>query len=469
FEFLPDEVHHCILSKLEELHRQGLEIDAVGRQTDLKALLLVNKHWHQLAREHLFREICLPSNSKLPWRIFSFIRPKSRLRLLFDHLRLNGTDAWMVRHLRISVDLAFQMDSVGYPRRRKAAFRLLTRVISRCPNLEQLSGYIPRTHDETGTSLIRTLSKCVKLKTHVWNSESVSAGHWNRSKMRPQEWLKMHKHWQRLETLVICSNKYLVGGPPDIIPAALSHLPNLKHLMLSNLERTQFHDGTLTRLPPLRSLRLEKLEGVTDVGVEQLGRGRTTQTLERLGLIGLRLTSLRTIHELVSALPHLHRFSVVQSQCLEYEAGLELMQSPVLRHLHWDLPTARYTASLIADAMAAGRLPSLRKIKAPCDHTGAIQAQCRPIRRRTLSVTDWEVLEHFQQEAEQADRLLAVVEIEAQARLLFSKRRSEPFVFVVEDTDEVDEENNHPVRKYLVGAYLGRLDSLVEYDLSPDM
>lgn len=51
FEQLPPEIYHVILRQVDALYAHRGTVDVVGRQSDLKALLLVDRRWHREARE----------------------------------------------------------------------------------------------------------------------------------------------------------------------------------------------------------------------------------------------------------------------------------------------------------------------------------------------------------------------------------------------------------------------------------
>ncbi|KAK1075523.1 hypothetical protein LTR48_009251, partial [Friedmanniomyces endolithicus] len=154
-------------------------------------------------------------------------------------------------------------------------------------------------------------------------------------------------------------------------------------------------------LPALRSLRLDNLEGVTHHGIEQLAHTRTALSLESLTLVGLELTSLRAIQQLLAHLGRLKKFVIVQDTSPELPPTMRAtnsntaLASASLQYLHWDILVAGSGTALIAKSIAHGGFPSLTKVKVPGDYEGAIQALCRPIAQETLDASDLELIDRF--------------------------------------------------------------------------
>jgi hypothetical protein len=465
FEQLPREIYHCIVRQLLEAYARSTEVDAVGLQTDLKALLLVDKRWHRIAREHLYREIWVPNNHELRKRVFSFQRPRTRLTMLVRALRESEAYAFMVRHLRISAELAAALDASDQASDRKAAYELLLELISLCPNLEYLTGYVPVLQDDLSTKLYIALSKCTKLKSLAWNMRTGTLSGERLHNFTTATWLDIHDSWQHLETLVLCSTEHLEIGP-GVLSIVLQRLPSLEHLMLSHLSREDFHNGTLLFLPALRSLRLEHLAGITDQGVEHVAYARMASSLEALSLVGLEVTSLRTIQTLLATLHRLRKFTVVQDTSPEFQPDIEAastnqgLESPSLEFLHWDVLVAGTATTMIANTIASGRFPSLRKVKVPCDYDGAIQALCRPIARESLDINDLELVERFN--TDRYERFLRLAQIQAQLRIRESMQQPS-FNVIVEDEDQ------RVSARHVIGLYLGCMGSKIEYCLDPDV
>lgn len=121
-------------------------------------------------------------------------------------------------------------------------------------------------------------------------------------------------------------------------------------------------------------------------------------TLEKLSLAGLELTSLRTLHFLIANAVRLRLFTLVQHTSPEFQPGMEStnslkgLESKTLEYLHWDALVPDGGTTLVANSIASGCLPALRKTKVPCDYEGAVQSLCRPIARESLKAEDTELL-----------------------------------------------------------------------------
>ncbi|KAI7587652.1 hypothetical protein KC316_g4924 [Hortaea werneckii] len=276
--------------------------------------------------------------------------------------------------------------------------------------------------------------------------------------------LDCHNGWSQLETLVLCSNGESRLGAGSI-SALVQRLPRLQHLMLSGLDRHDFHNGTLLSLPPVKSLRLDHLEGISNQGIEQLSVSRLSISLENLSLVGLELTSLRTLQSLVANAVRLRHFTFVQNTSPEFQPGMEStsslkgLESQTLEYLHWDVLIPGSSTTLVANSIASGRLPALCKVKVPCDYEGAIQSLCHPIARERLTSGDMELLARFSG-SERYERNLRLAQIQAQRRIR-ECRRQPSFTVVVQDEDQTVS------AQYMIGSFIGNVDSKIEYSLEP--
>ncbi|TKA71316.1 hypothetical protein B0A55_07133 [Friedmanniomyces simplex] len=466
FEQLPREIYHCILDHLETQHTARATVDVLGLQSSLKALLLVNRRWHRAAREHMYREILLPSNDDLPKRALSLRSSNTRLKMLLRTLEESAALASMVRHLRVTASLACTLDRAdGSLVDRRATYSIMADIINHCPNLELISGYSPAVRDSVDTKLFIPLAVRSGLKSHAWNIQAAQLGGGLVPDFDPMDFVECHDDWRSLETLVLCSSPDLDLGI-GMVSAVLQRLPSLKHLMLSRLNRHDFHNGTLMTLPALRSLRLDNLEGLTDHGIEQLAHTRTAMSLESLSLVGLELTSLRTFQQLLANLGRLRKFVLVQDTSPEMLPGMQAtssgtaLASASLQYLHWDILVAGTSTALIANSIASGRFPSLTKVKVPGDYEGAIQALCRPIAQETLDASDLELIDRFN--SDRYERFLRLSQIQAQLRVRES--RQQPSFNVV-----VHDENKRISATHVIGGYLGDMESKIEYSLEPDV
>ena len=458
FVQLPREIYQCVLDNLEAVHSVQGTVDVLALRKDLRSLCLVDKKWQHIAREHLFRDLWLPTNKTSAKKRFSTRQPKSRLKILVDLLRKTSGLGFFVHHIRVGAELAQELDAEAFaPFRKDSALDSLQLIIRECYNLEQLSGFaLPAT--ESTTPVLEALASRIRLKSHAWSLDST------RALPGLEHFIFCHDDWVNLETLAIAADPGVDLGI-GTVSAVLQRLPALKHLALFGLHRSDFRDTSLLTLPPVKSLRLECLSGLTDQGVEQMAFSRLALSLERLTLVGLELGSLQTIQTLLSHLTRLKRFALLQEICPEPLANTGLngrtinLSSPSLQHLHWDCLIPGSALSYFATSISDKKFPRLHAAKVPCDYDGLIQQLCRPIPREKLTTQDLEYLhEHT---SGRYERNLRVSQIQAQVRVRES-RQQPSFNVVVEDEYELK-------ATHTIGSYLGAMGSKIEYQLEPDV
>lgn len=462
FEQLPREIFHCILDHLEGLHSTQSAVEVKQLYFSLRSLLFVDKRWHRVAREHLYRELWLPSNEGLPRRKFSFSRPLSRLKLLWRTLSTSPGLAQLVRHVRVTALLADELQHRPARAKKDPTHELLADILNGCPNLEIFTGYVPTAGETVSISVLAALTSSRRLKAHAWLLGTDAAQNFAGGEM-----VQCHDRWQQLQTLAINARQTQHLGP-GMVSMMIQHLPSLRHLFLRNLLREDFHNGTLLSLPALRSLRLEDMEGLTDQGVEQLAHGRLALSLEKLCMVDLELTSLRTVQTLLSHMHRLRSFTMVQNTSPEFLFGVQShianaqLESASLQYLHWDALIPGSATKIFANSIASGHFPSLRRVKVPCDYDGAIQPLCRPIAQENLSAHDLELLDRFNAHDSRYERFLRLSQIQAQLRVRES-RQQPSFNVIVQDEDDT-------VRlSRVIGSYVGSMDSRIEYSLEPDV
>lgn len=438
---------------------QGELLNVTASRADLRALCLVDRRWHRFAREHLYRELWLPSNKAVGKRKFLRQPRKSKLKLLLDTLCNSPGMAFLVYNMHVSKTLADEIETEANGTFKKVSvLDALQQMIRQCYNLERITGYIPQTTTTTFT-LFQAVATRTRLRAHAWYLDS--------SKTLPNlgSFVNCHDQWKNLESLVIAADTEVDLGKVAV-SAVLSRLPSLKHLMLSGLHNEDFHNGSLIVLPALKSLRLERLVGVTDQGIQQLAHLRVAPSLERLSLVGLELASLETVQILLLNLTSLKNFVFVQDTCPEPQVGLgavnnlNLLASKTLQYLHWDCIVPGTTVSRFADAIQDGRFPKLGKVKIPCDFDGTIQLLCRPIPRVKLTQPDVDYLKAHA--SDQLERNLRISQIQAQLRIRESRRKPS-FSLVVQD-ESMEVQSTH-----MIGSYIGRMESKIEYCLDPDV
>lgn len=469
FEQLPHEIYSCITGHLEATYTTDPAINDSGRKQALRTLCLTSKGWAKAAIEHLYRNLVLPSSvasslAQKKNRRFSMTRPKSQLDYLVRTLNEAPSLAFLIQRVHVSTNLARELagEAVSASQRR-TAHRLLRNVIETCTEVEHVSGYSPPVVREHA-QWYRLLFSCERLRSHAWMLDlnqipSFPLGRFTDS----------HDNWQYLETLVLSRTSMSSAAMGHgIIATMANRLPSLQNLMVSNFSKEDFHNGTLLSLKPLRSLRLENLEGVTDQGLKQLADSPKASSLSSLSLINLELTSLRTIQNLFVNLTRLRRLRLVQNTSPTFPVGhtnnkTSLLSSPSLEYLHWDTLLAGPAAiSVLATSIATACLPNLRTLKSPSDPNGELQALCRPISRCALMTSDVEFLQRF--DPDSCVRSLRLSRLQAQLRVLESRRRRPSEVGVA-----VSDEGEWMGKTRVVGEGLGGVASGIEYALEPDV
>lgn len=189
-------------------------------------------------------------------------------------------------------------------------------------------------------------------------------------------------------------------------------------------------------------------------------------SLQSLSLVSLDLLSLRTLQALLVALPRLEKFRFVQDTCPSLLVGADHthkrseLASTSARYLHWDTLVPGPITAALAHSIKHGCFPALRRIKAPSDYDGDLQALCRPIAQQALTLEDARFLRSGIDE--QYTRSLRLSQLQAQLRIKETKQQPS-FNVVVEDAEK------HVQHTHVIGAYLGDMHSEIEYSLEPDV
>ena len=319
----------------------------------------------------------------------------TRLRLLRRTLREKRALASLVKELRVPDLEILPLKENGKRNEQYDDYRdLVASVIMACPNLERLTGF--RTlYNHEFDRLTHALSTRKKLKEHTWLiGENSAVTTRSRTHLSPgimdeyqtMEFLSYHYHWTNLETLFLHSPGDGIIEP-YVFTALFNHLPSLKDLCISSFDEDDFTDSTLCTIPPLRSLRLQNLPGVTTRGLSRYASTGSMRTLEHLSLIHTPITSLLVISKLLTSAPGLKTFTIVQSPAPELPIGDDLivmqplLASATLRNIHWDIHSqivSSIATTHLAASIRAGGFPSLRRIRAPVDPEGLLQDVCAP-------------------------------------------------------------------------------------------
>ena len=283
-----------------------------------------------------------------------------------------------------------------------------------CPNLERLAGFHQQ-YDHSFNRFFHALSTREHLRDMTWvigeshqqnrrpeaKSNSRSAGKLisgNNTDAVPDDldpdqsamFLDMHANWSQLTTLTIHCLPRGTLTPVSLLGTMMAHLPALEDLHLSHLPPTSFNDSNLLSLPPLRTLSLSDMCGISEAGLAAFARRPSSQSIKSLTLRHIDVRSLPVIGRLFSHLTSLESFALVQAETPVLPDGemiwlFPYLASRSLRRLHWDIttPATRASASdaILARSIGADGFPSLRSLRTPNDPDGLFQSLCKPTDR----------------------------------------------------------------------------------------
>ncbi|KAL8843298.1 MAG: hypothetical protein Q9170_000156 [Blastenia crenularia] len=351
---------------------------------------------------------------------------------------------------------------------------LVASLVMACPNLEKLVGFYP-VYGHEFNRLTHALSTRPRLKEHVWMiGENFAITERSRKQLPPglmdmeqaDQFIHFHESWDSMSTLFLYSHKQGVLER-DIFVQTLYRLPALRHLCISSFDMDDFDDATLQSLPPLLSLRLQDLEGVTFWGLSEFSRTRSGQGITQLSLINLDIKYLSAISNLFLHLTSLQRFTLVQESSPEV-AGGELVFQPViasqqLRYMHWNILFPESANKNLADSIRAGGFPNLRTLRAPSDHDGQLQMLCRPRAQIVLPSDKYSKAYRasIERNPDGHSRTLFTARRQAQQRI-DDARKAAMFHVVVEEDGVVHEIFDIP-------GYIGTVGSPINYNLDPDV
>ncbi|KAL4871771.1 hypothetical protein BDV12DRAFT_19796 [Aspergillus spectabilis] len=417
FKRVPQEVYENILDQLQYLHAGPSQTGCMTCfQRDLHALSLTCRPWEKAVRGRLYNHIDIVGSDS-PAQLKKYrLKRGSRLKLLRRTLRERKLLANLVLELRVpQVDLLF---TTGKHSAQWQEYRdLVASVVMVCPNLERLLGLsIPFNHEFD--RLTHALSTRRKLKEHTWilceatetleDSPRSTSCPGSLGPLQMFEFLDYHASWTNLETLMLYGlNQSALE--PSVFLRMLDLLPSLRNLCVSNFDADAFPDTALLCLPPLETLRLENLPGITDAGLAQYTSRPESLSLKSLVLIEPNIESLHVISKILATLRRLERFKIVQSEkCPMLNSdGIvfqPLLASSSLKFLHWDVACPNPNTALtkldfapfvkplqhietpnshLAQSIISGGFPRLGALRAPSDiePPGALQAVCQPIPR----------------------------------------------------------------------------------------
>ncbi|OAG08107.1 uncharacterized protein CC84DRAFT_1086404 [Paraphaeosphaeria sporulosa] len=549
FKNLPREVYDCVL--------EWLELQYFGKDQhcppcylrDLCSLSLTSRAWDRAATIQLYRKIHVLSHEdgcRLPKLR---VAGTSRLKLLRRTLREHTALAKIVREIHLpDLQALYSFATIE----REEIVNLVASLVMACPSLERLVGFhIPYTH--TFDRLSYALSTRPNLKERLWVIADANVeedeyddgsvqGYYHAACDPTEKFLELNTNLQYLSTLVLHqeSARPVIDLTYRAVIGTIRQLPLLRHLSLSGLSSSSFPNLALSALPPdLLSLRLENLPGINEKGLQRLSSSYVVTSLKTLALIDLEINNLDVLAAFLSPhLQHLEKFTLCQHRAPTRHAGsgCPIFRSNVLKSVHWELrsqvtrpPTTQSSLSVrapqplccsneelvaclatgvLANSIKDGLLPGLRRIRAPHDPQGVLQALCKPLgtalfrsdtshlaaalkldhssAQSTLKNPEKETtcsLKEFLNTAPdgRADSVMlspssarfashlqdipqptpARSRLAAHARILCARENPAVAVRVTDPEDNVRVETN-------IGGFLGDLRSNITYDLKPD-
>lgn len=287
---------------------------------------------------------------------------------------------------------------------------LIATLVMACPNLESLTGLsVP--YDHSFKKIFHALSTRPMLREMNWlvqvsphqrqqriQSSTQQLGLVMPGELKPSQeaaFLTCHDDWSRLETFTVHCLPGATVTPENLLTSILKRLPNLKHLHLCNLPPNSFDDSTLLALPPLHSLTLSHISGITSSGLSSFATQSSSLPLRKLTLRHTPLTSLAALARILSNLRNLLSFSLVQTfpPVMPENDSFALWMMPYLANntvqsLHWDI-TSHATCvnaadDILARSISAGGFPALKTLRALNDPDGIFQDLCYPVERIDL-------------------------------------------------------------------------------------
>ena len=402
FRKLPQEVLLVILAELRKLHvGKGTLSCSTCWMREAINLGLCSKKWWGAARVALYEDIQLNgADSLLHTKKKYKVKHGTRLKLLRRTLRADPATAELVKSLKVPS----MPETAKTKEDQEQYMELVASVVMACPNLEKLPGFYPGYAHEY-SKLVHALSSRSRLKEMVWVINPSRFQRQHRYKVSDDmmvpvrletlepgpllphqsvDFMYTHANWSQLRTLTMhCNN----GGMVDslLFQDIIYGLPQLENLHVSNFPATAFNDLNLQSLPPLRSVRLENLPGVTDDGLAAFASPVQRHTLRNVSLIHCSLTSISTLSRIFSSFRVLQRFILLQAPAPVLAPGEVIFLHPyiasmTLEYLHWEFtnPDNDRATGILSKAIAFQGFPALKTIRSPTDFEGLLQMHCRP-------------------------------------------------------------------------------------------
>ncbi|KAM0341324.1 hypothetical protein ACHAPU_010067 [Fusarium lateritium] len=407
FSRLPTEVLSAILEQLRDLHLDDKSGScATCWMRDVSNISVSCRMWHKPAQTALYQHIQLVGPDSAVQKKKFKMAQGVRIMMLRRVLRSNPHMAGIVRTLKVPApEIPAKGNGV-------AEYEdLVASLVMACPNLESLSG-LSLTYDHSFRKIFHALSTRSKLKEMNWLIQASTHQRQQQQRVQltqqpgpimPEElkpfqeaaFFSFHDSWAQLENLTVHCLPGATLAPETLLTSTLSSLPNLKRLHLCNLPPNSFDDATLLTLPPLESLTLSHISGITSNGLSAFATLASSTPLRKLTLRHSPLTSLAALARILSNLRNLANFSLVQAfpPVMPENDSFALMMMPYLannsiRKLHWDITShtscVNAADDILARSIAAGGFPALRTLRAPNDSDGIFQNLCYPVARIDL-------------------------------------------------------------------------------------
>ncbi|KAJ3948133.1 uncharacterized protein N0V96_002376 [Colletotrichum fioriniae] len=457
FAKLPGEVLELILGELKKLHlEKPTESCATCWMRDVCSVTLTARKWCKFARVALYEDIQLVGADSASQKKRHKVTFGSRMMLLRRTLRANSYLAGLVHTLKVpSPPTGVLLEDYH---------NQVAALIMACPNFERLVGLHPH-YNHSYSKLMHALSSRKRLKHMDWIVEPSPFQRQHRFKsssgsnvaaitqatydasvtpgdLQPHQsaaFLDFHVDWAHLTTLSIHCLPGATLTPDNLISSTLTHLTSLQHLYLSWMPVTAFNDSTLLSLPPLRTLSLTHVPGVTSSGISALATLPTSQAIQKLTLRHTNLDSLPALARIFSNFTHLDLRSpndpegIFQALCRPQErtdSASDRFRGPNGPARSSSFPIPNTTHSPVS----------------PTKPSRSPTAPASPV----MSDTPRECTN------------LHVARLAAQARLE-AARAALPRFFL-----NVIDEDGTVLEKYGLAAFIGTVESRITYNLRPD-
>lgn len=402
FAALPGEVLELILEELKKLHLQpGSDSCATCWMRDCCSIALSARKWSKFARASLYEDIQLIGEEGTHLKKRYKINHGGRMVLLRRTLRSSPQVAVIVRSLKVprasllppgisteeyhdlvaSIVMACPNLErlVGFYPNYSHTFTRLFHALSTRQRLKEMNWVIEPS----------PFQRQHRMRPSI--NGTVAPG--DLQPQQSRDFYDHHVNWSHMTSLTVHCRPGATLTPNVLLNDALHCLPALQTLHLSHLPHTSFNDRNLLCLPSLKKLTLSHLPGITTAGLSSFATRKSSTSITALTLINVNLDALPALARILSNLTSLTSFSLVQPAPPVLPSDELVMLFPYLasaslRRLHWDIPYLPTRASvadtILARSVSAGGFPALRALRAPNDPEGLFQAVCRPPERVDL-------------------------------------------------------------------------------------